>query len=218
MKVPKAHAGVKKLFAVELIQIIIGFVAVLAVIFAATKSEGLLLASGTMLLATGIAAVVAFVLSLVGLHQAGKDEIQIQYAFCMALLGIILGVVASILGGIKNPGKAVAILADIAETGEKLAQLFTSFYVLMGIASLASKLKEAGMEKQGKRLANWVILLYCVSILLGLTGLILKALPSAPEVVVTITAIVAIVAAISELIVYILTVVYYGKAVKMLKK
>jgi len=218
MKFPKAHAGVKKLFAVELIEIVIAFVAVLAVVFVATKSHGLVLAAGSMLLATGIAAVVAFILSLVGLHQAGKDEPQIQYAFCMAILGIILGVVSSILGGIKEPSKLVKVFADISETGESLAKLFTLFYVLMGISTLAKKLADKEMERKGKRLANWVILLYCAAIVIGVVGMILSGLPSAPAVVATVAAILAIVAAVAELVVYVLIVLYYAKAVKMLKK
>lgn len=218
MKFPKAHAGVKKLFAVEVIEIVIAFVALLAVVFVATKSDALVLAGGGMLLATGIAGVVAFILSLVGLHQAGKDEVQIRYAFCMAILGIVLGVVSSILGGIKEPSKAVGIILDIAKTGESLAELFTAFYVLMGISALAKKLGNGGMEKKGKKLANWVILLYCVAIVLGLVGTILGALPSAPEAVAVIAGIVAIVAAVAELVIYVLTFLYYGKAVKMLEK
>ena len=218
MKFPKAHAGVKKLFVVELINIAIVLLSIVGLILVAVGKDSTVLSGGSIILAAGIAGVVAFVLSLVGLHQAGKDEIQIQYAFCMALLGIILGVVSSILGGIKEPSKVVKVFADIAETGESLAKLFTTFYVLMGISSLAKKLSDAKMAKKGLRLANWVVILYCVSILLGIAGMVLSGLPSAPEAVAVIAGIVAIVAAVAELVVYILTVAYYGKATKMLKK
>ena len=218
MKFPKAHAGVKKLYVVELINIAIVLLSIVGLILVAVGKDSTVLSGGSIILAAGIAGVVAFVLSLVGLHQGGKDEIQIQYAFCMALLGIILGVVSSILGGIKEPSKVVKVFADIAETGESLAKLFTTFYVLMGISSLAKKLSDAKMAKKGLRLANWVVILYCVSILLGITGMVLSGLPSAPEAVAVIAGIVAITAAVAELVVYILTVAYYGKATKMLKK
>ena len=218
MKFPKAHAGVKKLYVVELINIAIVLLSIVGLILVAVGKDSTVLSGGSIILAAGIAGVVAFVLSLVGLHQGGKDEIQIQYAFCMALLGIILGVVSSILGGIKEPSKVVKVFADIAETGESLAKLFTTFYVLMGISSLAKKLSDAKMAKKGLRLANWVVILYCVSILLGITGMVLSGLPSAPEAVAVIAGVVAIVAAVAELVVYILTVAYYGKATKMLKK
>jgi uncharacterized membrane protein YjjB (DUF3815 family) len=88
----------------------------------------------------------------------------------------------------------------------------------MGISALAKKLGNDEMEKKGKKLANWVILLYCAAIVLGLVGMILSALPSAPEAVAVIAGIVAIVASVAELVVYVLTFLYYGKAVKMLEK
>jgi hypothetical protein len=218
MKFPKAHAGVKKLFLVEILMIAVLFVALVGTILVAIGKDATVLSGGALVLAAGIAGVVAFILSLVGLHQAGKDEVQIQYAFCMAILSIILGMVASILGGLKEPSKAVKIITDVLETGESLTKLFTGFYVLLGISSLAKKLGDSEMERKGKRLANWVILLYCVSIVLGLVGMILGGLPSAPAAVAVVAGVVAIVASVAELVVYILTVVYYGKAVKMLEK
>ena len=220
MKFPNAYKGVKKLFICELILIITGILFVVAAILAAVgiKNEGALLAAGGMILGTGIAAIVVFILQLVGLHQGGKDEILIKNAFFATILGILVGVVSSTLGGLKNQTDALKIVVTILDSVETLATLFASYYVLLGISSLSGKLSDKAMEKEGKSLANWVVCLFAVSIVLDVLGGIFKALPSSPEWLNVIAAILAIGAAIAELVVYVVTVLYYKKAVKMLKK
>ena len=217
MKFPNAHAGVKKLFICEIIGIAASILAIVGAVLAAIglKDPALLATGGSVVLASTIALIVVFVLQLVGLHQGGKDELQMKYAFCLTILGVILGVVSSILSSLKaSEGLTMAI--TFVNAAQSVATLLASYYVLMGISSLAGKLKDEAMEKQGRRLATWVIVFFCVSILFEVFGGIFKT-NQAQWLVVTAT-ILAIVAAVAELVVYIITFVYYGKAVKMLKK
>lgn len=217
MKFPHAHAGVKKLFICEIIAIAASVLGIVGAILAAVglKNSALLATGGSVVLASTIALVVVFVLQLVGLHQGGKDEIQIKYAFYATILGVVLGVVSSVLGSLKqSDGLATAI--TFVNAAQSVATLLASYYVLMGISSLAGKLKDSEMEKQGRRLATWVIVFFCISIVFDVFGGIFKT-NQAQWLVVTAT-ILAIVAAVAELVVYIITFVYYGKAVKMLKK
>ena len=217
MRYPHAHSGVKKLFICELIAIIASTLAVVGSILAAIglKKDALLLTGGSLLLASGIALVVVFILQLVGLHQAGKDETQIKYAFYLTILGIVLGVVSAILGSLTK-SKGIEIAQAFVEAAETVATLLASYYVLAGIASLANKLGDKAMAKRGKALANWVIIFFLVSTVFDLFGVILKTYPA--EWLTVVAVILAIVAEIAKLIVYIITFLYYAKAVKMLKE
>lgn len=217
MKFPKAHAGVKKLFICEIIAVAASVLAIVGAILAAVglKNGALLATGGSVVLASGIALVVVFVLQLVGMHQAGKDEIQIKYAFCSTILGVLFGVVASILGSLTQT-TALSLVVTFLDAGQSVAVLFASYYVLMGISTLAGKLNDSAMQAQGKRLANWVIIFFLISIAFEILGVILKT--TSVEWLKTVAAILAIAAGVAELVVYIITFVYYGKAVKMLKK
>ena len=217
MRFPHAHSGVKKLFICELIGIIAAALSLVGAVLAVLglKNDGLLLTGGALVLASGIAMVVVFILQLVGLHQGGKDEIQIKYAFCLTILSIILGIASSILGSLAK-SKGIEIAQTFVNSAESIATLLAAYYVLSGIGSLASKLGDKAMAKQGKALANWVIVFYLISIVFDLLGVILKSYPAAW--LTTLAAILAIVAAVAELVVYIITFLYYAKSVRMLKE
>ena len=217
MKFPNAHSGVKKLFICEIISIVAAALTIIGATIAAIglKKEGLLLTGGTIILISGIALVVVFILQLVGLHQAGKDEIQIKYAFCATILGIILGVVASILESVSN-AKGTQIAVAVINAIQTVAELLAAFYVLSGISALAGKLNDQAMEKQGRKLANWVIIFFIASIVFEFLGVILKENPT--EWLAVLAGILVIVAGFVQLVVYIITFIYYCKAVKMLEK
>ena len=217
MKFPNAHAGVKKLFICEIIAVAASVLTIVGAILAAIglKNGALLTTAGGIILGSTIALVVVFILQLVGMHQAGKDEIQLKYAFCATVLGVLIGVVASILGSFKQT-TTISLVTTFLDAGQSVAVLFASYYVLMGISTLAGKLNDGAMQAQGKRLANWVIIFFLISIGFEILGVILKT--TSVEWLKTVAAILAIAAGVAELVVYIITFVYYGKAVKMLKK
>ena len=216
MKFPSAYKGVKKLFICELVAVVAALLGVVAAILAAIglKNSAVVATAGAMALSSVIALIVVFILQLIGLHQGGKDETLIQYAFCVTILGVVLAVVSSILANFN--GRGIELARTFVDSATKVAQLLGAYYVLMGIANLARKLKDSRMEKQGRALANWVIIFFVISILFNILSTVL--LPHSPEwLKVTLGALV-IVAAVVELIVYVITFFYYAKAVKMLKK
>ena len=217
MKFPNAYKGVKKLFVAEICEIVIGVLAlvVASLMAVAPGNGGVVAAAATVGLVAAIALVVIFIFQLVGLHQAGKDELLIQYAFCITILGIVLSIVASILGGL-NQSRGIELAGTFVESAVKVAQLLAAYYTLSGIASLAAKLKDSKMEKQGRALANWVIIFFVVSIVFNILSTVL--LPHSPEWLKVLLGILVIVASVVELVVYVITFIYYGRAVKMLKK
>ena len=217
MQFPSAHKGVKKLFIAELIAIAAGILTLVAAVLAVVgiKNEGVLVAAGSITVVSTFALIVVLILQLVGLFQGGKDSLQIKYAFFISLGGLVLSIVLAVLRLLPaNNGLAIAIgvigpLVDIAT-------VLALAYTLLGIAELAAKLNDEPMARRGKTLAFVVVILFAISVVLNLFSSFFAN--NAPSWAVILIAIFGIVTAVVELVAYILTVVYYGRATKMLKK
>ena len=217
MRFSNAYKGVKKLFIAELIAILAGLLALTSAILGAAglQNDQLLIAAGTVGIITGIAALIGLVLQLVGLWQGGRDELLIKRAFYLIIFSIALGLATTILGTLpSNDGLTITI--RVLDTLQSIFSTFALVCILLGISNLANSLSDEKMERKGRRLAYIVVALYVVSIILGLYPSFLVG--EMPDWVKNLVAITAIVAAVIELIVYILTVLYYAKATKMLKE
>lgn len=216
MKFPNAYKGVKKLFIAEILAILAALLMVVAAVLGAIglKNEPVLLASGTVALVAGIILIIVFVIQIVGLYQGGKDDIQIKYGFYLTILAIVLNLIVVIFGMIKD-NQILATIAKYINIAVDIATVLSLVCTLRGIAALANQLGDEKMENRGKSLAFIVFILFVASIVLG-------AYPNffvngAPDWAQTMFAITGIVAGVIELVVYILTVIYYGRATKMLK-
>ena len=105
MKFPNAENGVKKLFTAEILQIIAAVALAAAAVMglvtlanAANENAGATLGfgAGTLVFSIGgaVVSLIAFILTIVGLVKASKDD----DGFKTALAFIILAVVATIVG------------------------------------------------------------------------------------------------------------------------
>ena len=212
MRFPKAHSGLKKIFVSELLQIFGGVLAVTAATLVAISLEPLQIAGGSVALAASIIAIVAFVLQMVGLFQANKDAGQFMIAFWIVVIAIVADVLVPVLNKwVPGSGPVASAIGVIAGASAILALLFTIF----GIMNLADSLGDKSMKEAGRKLAFFVVILYAISILF-------KLFPSffndPNNILSIIFSILAIAAAIAELIAYILTLVYYARAIKMTNK
>ena len=217
MRFPNAYKGVKKLFITEIISVIVAFLMMVASVLLALgkNNDALLAAGGAIALAGGIALIVVFIIQIVALYQGGKDEIRIKYAFFLTIFAIVLSLISSIFTSIKS----VPVLVDIGgyiNTLIKVVELVALEYTLIGIAVLMDKLGNSSLANRGRSLATAVLILFIVSILMNLYANIMDS--NAYEWVKITLTIAAIVAGIAELVVYVLTLVYYGRATKELKQ
>ncbi len=212
MTFPKAYSGVRKIFVSELLQILGGFLAALTAIFAVTGFTPLVAAGGAIGIAALVLEVVAFILQMVGLAQGGKDADQFMIAFWIIVISIVLNILIPILNQyVPNLGVVISVLEAVAGA----ASVFAILYTIFGVVNLANKLGDNDMAYNGRRLAWLVVILYA-------TGVVIKLIPSfipdPTKVVTTVIGVIAIVAAVIEVICYVLTLIYLGRAVKMLKK
>lgn len=212
MTFPKAYSGVRKIFVSELLQILGGFLAALTAIFAVTGFTPLVAAGGSIGIAALVLEVVAFILQMVGLAQGGKGADQFMIAFWIIVISIVLNILIPILNQyVPNLGVVISVLEAVAGA----ASVFAILYTIFGVVNLANKLGDNDMAYNGRRLAWLVVILYA-------TGVVIKLIPSfipdPTKVVTTVIGVIAIVAAVIEVICYVLTLIYLGRAVKMLRK
>ena len=216
MKFPNAYVGVKKIYVSALISIIASIMVIFAAILAliAPTNEGVLGFVGLLSLIGGLALIVAFIIQIVGLNNAAKDEIQIKWALYAVAAAIIISILSSLFANFKN--EAMIEISNYLKVLVNAVNVVSTYYVLKGIASLSDKLGDKEMNLQGESLATLVIILYVVSVVLGLFSTIFGATSIAWLAV--LLSIISIIAAIINLVVGILTFIYYKKAVLMLEK
>ena len=104
MRFPNASAGVKKLYTSEILSLIALIFALITAI-AGFFTIGVIDAgvdgavnaglgvTGVFTILTAILSLIAFILSLVGLSRAGKDEPAFKYALYATFIGIVVSVV-----------------------------------------------------------------------------------------------------------------------------
>ena len=216
MKFPSAQKGVYKLWIAALIGIISTAIVFVGAILSgfADGNEGLKAATGGVVGVGGIAGIVVFVLELVGLHQASENDNNFHTAFLIIILGLIVSVVGGIIGAFNNDVcKTIAGFASVIASVSSLAALE---YAFRGIISLADQLGDQEMVQKGRKLIVIIWAVFIASIVLSLVGKILN--PNAAEWVKILVSIAAIIAAAIEIVVQVITFIYYSKAKEMLKK
>lgn len=218
-----AYEGIKKIFTAEIIMLIASIVALVGAIVTVTADpnavkDALNNASGTSLptsvvilgivaLAFGICALVAFILNLVGLVQAKKDEAN----FNTALLLTIAGIVVSIISGIFSKNESVN---SFLNTAVELAYLLATMFIVYGIISLAKQLKNTPVETKGNRLLKLIVIVYGV----GIAAKLLSAIFTAAKLDPIIIGIVGIISALLTVVSHLIYISLLSDAKKMLAK
>ena len=160
MKFPNAFAGVKKLYIAEILAIIALILTLITTVAAfftiGVIDRGLeeavnpsLVVTGVFAIVTAILVLIAFVLDLVGLSQAGKDEPTFKYALIVAIVGIVASAASSFL----PDGAGKELLTLLYEIGINLVAVFS----IAGIMALAKKSMNAEMEERGTFLLKLII-------------------------------------------------------------
>ena len=97
MRFPNAHEGVKKIFTAEVLMLIVtlGTLIVNGLAMSQNRSDGLIAAAAIVLVVAGIISIIAFIMNLLGIIQARKDESKFTYALYAVIGGIVASLVQS---------------------------------------------------------------------------------------------------------------------------
>ena len=211
---PNAYHGVSKLHTAEILELIGGILAVIALVLLAVSQTapetgiGVGIGALVVLAAMLVMIVTAAILKLIGLAKARVDE----PAFGTALIFVIIGAAASLLGAALSRGESGKLISDIGNDVANVCSLCVSIYVVQGIINLANKLGDAGMVVKGMRFYKLLIATYAVALAASIVATVFSQTDAGSAVAV----ILAIVAAVLDVVAYVFLFVYIGKAKQML--
>ena len=214
MRFPNAYRGVKKIWLAEMLMLLAAIVGIIMVIVMAANgtmvgediviNEGVKTPIAVLGIVTAVIALVAFILNLIGLINANNDD----FAFRIALLVTILGIVASAISAIWSNNETLNKWMDTALI---ICSMFASYYVLTGIANLAEKMSDAATKAVALKSRTLVEGSFCATALFKLIISIFKIQDGS-----TISTILAVIALLLELVSYILYLRALSKGKKML--
>ena len=217
MRFPNAFSGVKKIWLAEILMLLAAVIGIILIFVIAGNSilvddvivfnEG---AAGTPVAILGISAaliaLIGFILNLVGLINARKDE----EAFKVALLVTGLGIIAAAIGAIWSSN---AVLNKWMDTLTTIFSMFASYFVLTGIANLADQMPDPSTKALALKSRTLVEGSFCATAIFKLIINIFNIQSGS-----TIHTIMAVVAMVLELLAYILYLRALAKGRKMLAK
>jgi len=219
MKFPNAYQGVKKIFTAEILSLIGAACMIIFAVFGVVALAGMATASGDTALTGGIGLAVfglaGGILSLIGLlflmigtKRAAQDEPIFNQAYMYILCSLILTLASIIISSIWLYGTWDNMSTTIANILAMIATIF----IINGVQNLAKQLNRPDMVAQGNTYMTLLIIGYAVQIIVR----VIPVFFGADAATSTVVGILSLAAEVFALIVYILYLVFLGKAKKML--
>ena len=179
MRYPNAYKGVSQIYKAELIAILAvictGIGAILAIFgvgVADVGSEavgaGFAITGGLFVIATAVLMIVSYILNIIGVGNAAKDE----SGFRSAMIAIIIGIVASIVAGIFSNKEVVSLLAQLVS---KICDIMVFWFCIGGIRNLADKMNDRNIANKADSFTKLIIGIYVAGIVLAIIGSFVKA-------------------------------------------
>ena len=207
MKYPNAYSGVKKLFVSEILNIISAVLMFAGIMVALLDGRSSLpdidtvhfWSLASLVLLSAAVGIIAFIIQLIGLNQARKDE----WYFNKALYFVIICTVCTV-GMTLTAGTVNSIFAAIDE----VFTLLVNIYIILAIFTLAEYLKDVYIQKTGKVVIPVITVLFGAALILQIVA---GFVPRKAELLVVIKS-------GFEVLGYTVCMVYFGMAKKMLGK
>jgi len=214
MRFPNAFKGIKKIWVAEILMLIAAILGIalliivsnnvamttevaalgdtVAVSNSVTVNEAIAAPVTILTIGMGVIALIAFILNLIGLLGARRDDDN----FRIALFVTIIGIAASIVTSVWSNNEIVKKWMDVVNT---LCSLFASYFVLTGIASLAEQYPDHATKAFALKSRTWLEGSFCLSVILKF---IINIFNIQNETVVLIMSIVALLVEIISYILY----------------
>ena len=218
MQFPNAHKGVSQIFKAEILALITAILGVIAAIaaaaaIAASETEGAaeaagaaLIGAGGLALVMGVLAIISFILLILGIKNAAKDEGDFSRAMMWLLLGIVGAVVASAFS-------SSGIAQDIGTIVKDVGHLLSTFYIITGVLHLAERRHNVEEINRGNKLIRLILGAYVIVIILE----IIQVLAGKSSAGTTISGVLAIIAAVVLVVAYVMYLKFLSRARKMLE-
>ena len=223
MKYPNAANGVKKIFTAEILTLIAGLcsfvgavlmlVALISGTSAAETSSDAAAASAIItgvvstpfIIAAAVLGIIAFILNIVGIGKASKDEPAFKIAFYAVFANIVIAVISAIFSG-------NSFVVSLMQTLSSVATLMVTLYVIQGIRNLSLRLNDHEMDEKGRTLFMIILVVLLIEFAASMTATIFHAFAGS-----VVAAVLLLIATVLSLVQYILYLSYLAKAKKMLE-
>ena len=217
MKFENAYKGIGKIITAEWFSILATITGIVSFIFGATAwaaehenikelfdySIGGFAIVG---LVTLLFLALSFIINIIGLATAGKDDSE----FTKALVEILIAVVATGVGAYL--GEKNDLIKTICNAITSIISTIVMMHVVNGIANLADKLFNTKMINRGKTVTVIIMITFVISML---GEMIVKYIFKDPKM--NINVILTIASMVMHIVQYIAYMIYLGQARKMLK-
>ena len=206
MTFPNAANGIKKLFIGEILALFSAIAIACSVIFSKpvlseageiTSLEGSVTVAAILLSVGGIIAVVAYILQLVGIAKASKDEEAFKGALYLILFSILFSIAGAALA-YAFPNNT--LLSNIGTVVTNLLEILITFLVIGGIGSLGAKLNDTELETKAAGLLKIIVTVIVLKFIGNCVVTLFKE--NIAEVVVTVLGILVLILTIVQYIVY----------------
>ena len=208
MTFPNAAKGIKTLFIGELLALISAISIGLSIIFSKPIVSGnevvdIAAAGGQLTMAAilisvgGIIAIVAYIMQLVGIAKAARDEEAFKGALYLILFSILLSIAGTVLAYIFPTNN---LLSGVGTVGTNIIEILVTFMIIGGIGTLGAKLNDATLQEKAAKLLGIIMTVIILRLIANIVILLFKE--SIAEVIVTILGIVILVFTLVQYIAY----------------
>lgn len=242
MTYPNAHAGVKKVYSAHILYLIAVVLILAGVIWFAFSakmitSEGVDLSAlealqddpqnalnvvgptAVPMLAGIVILIVAFIMHLVGLSKAGKDEGAFKAAFWVMIVWLILSVVLAFIFPANSEGASAQSLSinigvgtsSVSSVVGLIACFIAMLLTVKGVMNLAGKLNRADMISRGKTLTLLLVIEFVLNAVVSVFGFL-----NTSDAVTAVVGYVSYASTLFAIIVFFVMLGYLGSAKKML--
>ena len=224
MRFPNAAKGVKNIFTAQILQLIgsiceiIGLVIVISggatAILSKGSDAGLVAALSQMagasifLIAFSVLALIAFIMQIVGIVNAKKDE----ESFKSALICLIIGIIAPIVGALF--ARVSPVIMSLCATVGNLMGLFVTIFIITGIIKLADQLNNGEVSTKGSNILKIIIVIAGLSLILSIVSSFMLTNPA----ILVIAMILLAISLVLSLVQYIMFLTLLSQAKKMLNE
>ena len=196
MNYRNAKKGIDQIYKAELLAIlgtVLLIVGAIVVLVAGNKgSEGGMVAGGIPALIGGILLIISYLINLVGLSNASKDDEYFKTAWIIALVTIVASAIQAVL---NTKGLGIEWLFDLIS---RVGQVAIMVFVITGIGRIADKLGNSNVSRLSKNTINVTCGVYVLALIANLISDIFNA-----KAMMTVAAVIAIIAGILSIISYI---------------
>lgn len=223
MRFPNAAKGMKKIFSAQVMSLIgtllLIAALVLGVIGVATGQIGgeldLEVAGFELIGALAFAAAwlilsfIAFIVNLVGIFNASRDESNFKNAWFFLALSILMAMIA----GAFAPVNGMGMFSSLMYTLSSLLNLFVTLFIISGGVKLADQMNRGDVSALGSNVLKLIVVVKVIELIVCLISSFMGGM--AASVVAGILAIVAIALSVIQYFMYL---VFLNKAKKMLNE